>query len=362
MAFAIHLKRALFAGLAISGQMVTSVHAEPISLTDLEGRTVRLERPAERVAAIPIPMASIIIAMGQGTGRLAGMNQVAKSAVLEGILGKIFPEAAKIRADIAGQNFMPNVEALAATRPDLVIQWGGRGDDIVKPLTNAGLETLLIRYGTEDYARRYITLAARAVGKPERAVTNIAWRERVEAEIAGKARAAAPGARPKVLHIQNALTNLTAAGSGSYEDSSIRLAGGKNVAAELNNIMPVNRERIAVWDPEVILLNGFEQDLTPEFIYKDPILSQTTAALTKRVYKYPLGGYRWDPPNQESPLTWMWLANLLHPELFSFDLRREIRGSFKELYAYDPSDADIDGILRLPIHISAAGYDRLRAR
>jgi iron complex transport system substrate-binding protein len=362
MAFTIDLKVALLAGLAICCQSVHSARAEPISLTDLEGRTVRLAKPAERVAAIPIPMASIVIAMSQGTERLAGMNQVAKSAVLEGILGKIFPEAAKIRADIAGQNFMPNVEALAATRPDLVIQWGGRGDDIVKPLTNAGLETLLIRYGTEDYARRYITLAARAVGKPERAAANIAWRERVEAEIAGKARTIAPTARPKVLHIQNALTNLTAAGTSSYEDTSIRLAGGSNVAAELNNFMPVNRERIAAWDPEVILLNGFEQDLTPDFIYKDPILSQTAAARAKRVYKYPLGGYRWDPPNQESPLTWMWLANLLHPEIFSFDLRKAIRGSFKELYAYEPSDADIDGILRLPIHASAAGYDRLRAR
>lgn len=63
------------------------------------------------------------------------------------------------------------------------------------------------------------------------------------------------------MHIQNALTNLTAAGTGSYEDTSIRLAGGNNVAAEVNNVMPVNRERIAVWDPELILLNGFEQDL-----------------------------------------------------------------------------------------------------
>lgn len=361
MSSSTYMNLALLAGLAICCLVVPS-RAESILLTDLEGRPVRLEKPAERIAAIPIPMASIVIAMSQGPERLAGMNQVAKSAIVEGILGKIFPEAARIRADIAGQNFMPNVEALAATQPDLVIQWGGRGDDIVKPLTNAGLATLLIRYGTEDYARRYITLAARVVGKPERAAANIAWRERVEAEIAGKTGTIVPNARPKVLHIQNALTNLTAAGTGSYEDSSIRLAGGSNVAAELNNIMPVNRERIAVWNPDVILLNGFEQDLTPDFIYKDPILSQTAAARAKRVYKYPLGGYRWDPPNQESPLTWMWLANLLHPETFSFDLRKEIRGSFKELYAHDPSDADIDGILRLPIHASAAGYDRLRTR
>jgi iron complex transport system substrate-binding protein len=52
----------------------------------------------------------------------------------------------------------------------------------------------------------------------------------------------------------------------------------------------------------------------------------------------------------------------LHPELFSFDLRQEIRSSFQELYNYEASDADIDNILRLPIHTSALGYDRLRAQ
>lgn len=344
------------------GMSAAVAHSEPIELVDLEGRSIRLEKPAERVAAIPIPMASIIIAMGNGTGPLAAMNQVAKTAVLEGILGKIFPQAADIRADIAGQNFTPNVEALAAENPDLVIQWGGRGDDIVKPLTNAGLNTMLILYGTEDYARRYITLAAKAIGKPERAEANIAWRQKVEEELDAGVKAVTPDQRPKVLHIQSALTSMTAAGHGSYEDTTITRAGGINVAADLNNIMPVNRETIVLWNPDVILLNGFEQELTPDFIYNDPILSQTEAARTRRVYKYPLGGYRWDPPSQESPLTWMWLANLLHPELFSFDLRQEIRSSFKELYNYEPSDADIDNILRLPIHASALGYDRLRAQ
>ena len=59
----------------------------------------------------------------------------------------------------------------------------------------------------------------------------------------------------------------------------------------------------------------------------------------------PLGGYRWDPPNQESPLTWMWTANLLHPEVFDYDLRAEMREAYRVLYDYELSDADIDEIL-----------------
>lgn len=362
MGLGVHVKSVAGVAAFFLGMSAAVAHSEPIDLLDLEGRSIRLEQPAERVAAIPIPMASILIAMGNGTGSLVAMNRVSKTAVLEGILGKIFPQAADIRADIAGQNFTPNVEALAALNPELVIQWGGRGDDIVEPLTNAGLNTMLILYGTEDYARRYITLAAKAIGKPERAEANIAWRKTVEGKLNGGLSTVKPDQRPKVLHIQSALTSLTAAGHGSYEATTISRAGGTNVAGELKNIMPVNRETIVLWNPDVILLNSFEQELTPDFIYNDPILSQTEAAQTKRVYKYPLGGYRWDPPSQESPLTWMWLANLLHPELFSFDLRKEIDSSFKELYDYEPSNADIDNILRLSIHASALGYDRLRAQ
>ncbi|MGO7165380.1 hypothetical protein ACCS78_41040, partial [Rhizobium johnstonii] len=58
-------------------------------------------------------------------------------------------------------------------------------------------------------------------------------------------------------------------------------------------------------------LNAFEAKLNVDWVYNDPILSLTNAAKSKRVYKMPLGGYRWDPPSQESPLSWMWTANLL---------------------------------------------------
>src|SRR5262245_59861819 len=93
--------------------------ADPITLTDQGGRTVKLPKPAERIASIPIPMASTIIAMDGGTARLVGMNPTAKSAIVEGVLGKIFPEAKNIPSDITAPNFIPNVEELAATNPQL---------------------------------------------------------------------------------------------------------------------------------------------------------------------------------------------------------------------------------------------------
>jgi iron complex transport system substrate-binding protein len=72
----------------------------------------------------------------------------------------------------------------------------------------------------------------------------------------------------------------------------------------------------------------------------------------------PLGGYRWDPPNQESPLAWLWLAQLLHPARVDADLRRVIAESYAWIYGTSPTAAQIDAILRLEMQRDAHGYAR----
>jgi iron complex transport system substrate-binding protein len=351
------LSAALAAGLACA-----PAQAQPVSFRDMENREVTLAGPAQRIASIPIPLASTLIALDQGPRRLVGMNAIAKSAILEGILGRVFPETKTIPSDIVGANFAPNVEALASVRPDLVLQWGGRGNDIVAPLSNAGLNVALILCCREEWTRFYHDMLAGAIGRADRARENTAWRDRVLGQLAAKRPALATARKPRVLHLQQALTQLTAAGKGTYNEWIIEQAGGENAAGGNADFKAINVEQIALWDPEVILLNSFEDRLTPARIYDDPILSLTRAAREKRVYKMPLGGYRWDPPSHESPLTWMWLANLLHPELFSFDLRAEMRAAYRTLYGHDLTAADIDEILRISTQGGATHYAQFRAR
>ena len=357
--------RSLFSigGLAVSLFASTAL-AGPITVTDMIGRTVTLPAPAERVASIPIPLASTIIALDGGTSRLVGMNPLAKSAIEEGILGRIFPEAKAIPSNVTAPNFVPNVEALAATRPDLVIQWGNYGEEIVKPILNAGLTTMLVDYGTEAKGRQFMEITARAMGRADRIAPLVAWRAEVEKDMAAKVAAIPEAKRPTVLYLARALEGLNAGGAGPavYNDFSIKLAGGRNAAEELKATKPVSKEQIATWDPEVILLNSFEPKLTVDFVYNDPVLSLTRAAKAKRVYKMPLGGYRWDPPNQESPLSWMWLAKLLHPDVFAYDLRAEMKRAYQVLYGYVPTEADIDGILWMNQQGAATNYAAFKAK
>lgn len=353
------------AGVFLAAIALTSVvQAEPISFTDHEQRAVELSAPAERIAVLPMPIPSTVIALDGGPDKLVGINPVAKTALVEGILGRIFPAAKDIPADITAPNFIPNVEELAATNPDLVIQWADRGPDYVDPIINAGLTAMLISYGTEEKTREYMTMIGQAIGKPERAEELIAWRDEVQADIAEKSAEIPDEDRPKVLYLLRALEGLRASGTeGNYNSWYIDLAGGTNAAADLpGGWADVNVEQIASWNPDVILLNSFEPELDPSRIYDDPILSLTNAAQEGRVYKLPLGGYRWDPPNAESPLTWMWLANLLHPDVFAYDLRAEMKDAYRTLYAYDLTEADIDGILNMDMQGDAPGFAQFRAK
>ena len=336
--------------------------AQEIVITDHENRQVELDAPASRIVTIPMPMASGVIALSGDADRLVGLNPLSLTAIREGILGKIFPDAAHISDAVTGTDFVPNVEALAAVRPDLVVQWGGRGPEIVDPIVNAGLTTMLIKYGTEELTRQYMTMVATAIGKPERITELVDWRDSVQHDIEAKVAGLAEEERPSVLYLGRSLSDITAAGDkGSYSSWYIALTGGRNAAAELDGNSSINREQIAQWDPEVILLNSFEPNLDVNWVYDDPILSMTKAAQQHRVYKMPLGGYRWDPPNQESPLTWMWLAELLHPDLFDYDLRAEMSKAYETLYNYQLTDADIDGILWVAQQGDSSGYDQFAA-
>lgn len=355
------------AGAAVLASVVgvSASFAEDIRFTDLEGHEVVLQTPVERVLTVPIPSASTFIAIDGGTDRLVGMHPLSKTAIEEGVLGRFFPDAKAIDSTITAggaDGFMPNIETIAGLDPDVVVQWGGRGDDIVAPLRNAGLKTALLLYGTEEYARGNLTLMADIAGKPGKAGQLIAWRDETIADIEAKAAAIPADRRLEVIYLQRALGGLIVAGTKTYNDYYIDLVGAVNPGAELAGAMSVNAEQIAVWDPDVILLNGFEDALGPQRIYDDPILSGTKAARERRVYKMPIGGYRWDPPSQESPLTWMWLANLLYPDVFQYDLRAEMTEWYAILYGKTPSAADMDDVLRVAMNGQSAGYERFAAK
>jgi iron complex transport system substrate-binding protein len=327
-----------------------------VQFKDQQGRAITLKKPAERVVTIPIPAASTFIAMDGSTGRLVGMHERSKWAIEDGILGKIFPKAKDIPSDLVGKGFMPNVEAVLAVMPDLVFQWAHLGDEVVTPMTNAGLTVATFNYGTEELSQGWMSIMGTVLDRSKKAQALIDWHNAEQAALEKKMAGLPENERPRVLFFLRFLSELRVAGDGTYNDFYIGLAGGRNAAKEIKKFKVVNAEQVIAWDPEVILLTAHEHKSRPEDVYNNPVFAGLSAVKNRRVYKVPLGGYRWDPPNQESPLMWKWLTKIVHPGKIDDDLRAEMVEKYRFIYGHDLTDDEIDSILLLDINKAQANY------
>lgn len=327
------------------GRAEIATSGEGITVTDLSGATVSLPHPARRVVTIPKPAASMMVAVNGGPEVLVGMNADSRSAVGDSFLGVAYPELSKVSTEVAGAEFAPNVESVLALEPDVVIQWGDRGPGIVEPLRNAGLRVAQLSYGTQQDLEGALALYGELLGKPERAATLIGWMHermrllRNEVPVPDDV-----ASRPSVLYLRGAADRLDVGGRASYNHFVTELVGARNPAVEIDTAeATIDTEQLLRWNPDIILLGNFGP-VMPADLYGDPALASLRAVAQRRIYKVPQGGYRWDPPSQESALMWQWLAGVVHGTRAP-GLRAEVAKQYLFCYGTEPTDAQMDEIL-----------------
>lgn len=132
----------------------------------------------------------------------------------------------------------------------------------------------------------------------------------------------------------------------SWGVSYVSTSGGKNVAKDLGDAK-VNPEKLAEWNPDVIIVQGSTDGKYPDKdIINNPQLSGLSAIKNGQVFNVPNGGFWWCRPSPESPLGFLWLAKTLYPDVFAdVNMKDEMKTFFKKFYRYDLSDEDADAIL-----------------
>jgi iron complex transport system substrate-binding protein len=349
---------------ALTGQGVTIGIASPASaqevrIEDQRGRLIRLEAPAERVVAIPMPMASMIMALDGSSRRVVGMHPAARRSIQDGFLRRVFPEALSIPSDVTrGGMFNPNLESILQLRPSIVVQWTEPAE-LITALENARIPVvgLINSPPNQNVHARNMTIVGAVIGQSARTEMLLAEQRRMETQIESVVTTIPASERPRVLYLRSVQPSMNPAGPNTYQDFWIRLVGGRNVAGAPGlDSATINLEQVLAWNPQIIFLGAFDNS-TPEDILSNPALQRLDAVRARRIYKLPHGGYRWDPGSHESHLGWQWAAMLMHPERFRFDLRRHVREAYQFLYRYDVAEMDIDEILQMPLNRASAGYD-----
>ena len=134
---------------------------------------------------------------------------------------------------------------------------------------------------------------------------------------------------------------LSTAGSNMYQSDMMVLAGGENVAAQIEDSYwaDISYEQLLAWNPEYIVLAS-DASYTPEDVCADPNLADCDAVKNGNVIQLPGDAEAWDSPVPSGILGSVWLASALHPDLMPENARDALITQFYEtFYGFTSRDA-----------------------
>ncbi|MEJ7808806.1 MAG: helical backbone metal receptor [Gemmatimonadaceae bacterium] len=161
-----------------------------------------------------------------------------------------WPDSARLVPDV-GPGLRPNIEAVLARRPDLVLLYAGDDNRVAADrLRGAGVRTIALKVDRIADFRRAVELLGTAVGTERAAARVIAA---VDADLARVRDGVAGRQRSRVFwHVWD--KPVITIGRGSYLHELVEIAGGVNVYADMLAPSPqVSLEDVARRDPQWIL-------------------------------------------------------------------------------------------------------------
>ncbi len=322
-----------------------------ITVTDQNGMEATIEANPDRLVTTALPLPSIYALTGAPIEYLVGVHPGSTSAIENSVMAAMYPELKGI-ADNFIEGTDVNVEELLNLEPDVVLYWAEYLEQY-EAMNNAGINAVGVK--TQDNGNVLTTLESwlsimkEIFGDTGNVDKVIEYGHKIEAEIEAQTAEIAEEDKPKVLYLYNhSSEDISVSGADFYGDYWIKAAGGVNAAAELTGPTSVNMEQIYEWDPDIIIITTFTETM-PEDLYNNTIdgqdWSQVSAVLNGKVIKEPLGVYRWFPPSGDAPLMLKWMAQTLHPDKFTYDMKEEIKAYYEEFYNYTLEDAQVEGIL-----------------
>lgn len=269
-----------------------------VSVTDDQGRVIELERPATRVIALYGAFNEILDGLGRAGSIVARTNADRLPASIA-------------RLPVIGTHLRPNIEAVLAQKPDLVLQFAGRKEASlpVEALRKRGVRVAVFRAG--NFAElfsviRRVGLLTGAEAQAEDMVRDLEARlTALESRLAG-------AARPRVF-FEVRSPNMLGAGQTGLVAEIIRRAGGVNCVEEKAKFARLSEEEILRLSPEAYLIQRGPMNPAPLPLARRPRLRTIPAAANGRAWF--VDEQKYSRPGPQSVDAAEELALLLHPEL-----------------------------------------------
>jgi iron complex transport system substrate-binding protein len=309
--FAVLLLLNLLAGAAFGASM---------TVRDALGRNIEVRLPIQRIVALNSDVLEVLRVL-KAENRVAG---VFSEIVREGEFWRDLVERPQV-----GSWRDPDMEAIVALKPDLVIAYGWNpGPLLEKKMALFGIQVLRLDLYKVETLEQEVKVLGQLLGQEKEARCFCDWHRRhiemIRTKIGGALSSPA-------VYIES-YTDYHAAGPGSGGHEMCVLAGGKNIAAGLSIPYPrVTPEWVVSRNPEVIVKaaaygNGYalkDKDRAPFNRRRDAILHRTAwchiaAVSSGRVHV--MDSAIWTGPRAIIGIAYM--VRWIHPALF-FDLNPE---------------------------------------
>lgn len=286
-------------------------------------------------------------------------NAAALTCYENSIIKDLAPEFGdQVNTTMINKDLTVNLEELTGSEADLVLYWDSQADEAAQ-VNKMGIPAFCV-HSAKDMAtlKELVAMLGDVLNCPQQAERILAWYDEAEARMHTKddeVNKLTDDQKPKVLQMRT-MDDLKIYYKG-VNRTFIEQVGGRAIdltGTSAESSTPT-MEEIYAFNPDILLLSNWDS-YTPEDLYENRIEGQdwsgVNAVINHRVYKVPLGLYRWTPPNcTEKPLYWYYLASIIQPEIFSdIDLRQEVSDFFVRFFDYQLTDAQIDSILHTELN------------
>jgi iron complex transport system substrate-binding protein len=212
-----------------------SLSVQAGEITDDRGMKVNLVRPPQRIVSLLPSLTETVCALGQ-CQRLVGVDRYSN-----------FPESVT-RLPQVGGGLDPNIEAIVALKPDLVlVASSSRSADRLRTL---GLVVVSLEPKTHADVKRVIQTLGVLLEAPN---ADKVWKD-IDASLEAAAKSLSPKARGLRVYFEVSQAPH-AAGEASFIGETLSRLGAKNIVpSQLGPFPKLNPEFIVRADPDVIMV------------------------------------------------------------------------------------------------------------
>ena len=248
----------------------TPVPAFPVTLTDDEGKSVRLAAEPRKIVSLTPATTEILFALG------AGPRVIATTDFDD------FPPAAVALPDVASYTAV-DVEKIVGLEADLVIAGGNffNPPEAITQLRTLGIPVIVVYAPNIAGVLKDVTLIGAAVGLPDAAAGMTAT---MQAGFDAVSTATAGLPRPRTFYeLDTSTGTIYTVADGSFSEEMVSLAGGDPITTGSPTDYAISLEKLIKADPELILLGDAAYGVTAGQVKSRPGWKVMTAVKTDAI-------------------------------------------------------------------------------